>query len=103
MASAVCAPPTFPLRRITRCPNCKQRRRFSGYDALWYGPTWTCCACGDSWGDGERLPRSNRHGWRVEAAAKAKRVWDEAGQFNRADHSRWVHEQLADCKPAPAP
>jgi hypothetical protein len=90
----VCRPDTFPVRRILRCPTCKQRRRFSGLDAAWYGVTWTCCACGDSFADGERLLRPSRARWRIESAAKAKAVWVEAGRFTDAQRRQWIHEQI---------
>lgn len=97
----VCRPPQFPLRRILHCPTCKTRRRFAGLDAPWYGPTWTCCTCGDSWSDGERLMRSNRRGWRAEEAAKAKRTWTEAGQYSLADHHQWLRRHLGPKTKAP--
>jgi hypothetical protein len=92
--SAICSPPKFPLRRIMRCPTCAQRRRFAGYDQAWYGPTWTCCGCGDSWGDGERLERPFRRGWRPDAIQRAKRIWDGAGAFTRRDWHAWLIEQI---------
>lgn len=100
-AVVVCRPSQFPLRRILRCPTCKQRRRFSGHDAAWYGATWTCCHCGDSFADGHRLQRPARRGWRTDAATKAKRVWDEAGRYTHDDWRHWLREQLGD-DPAPA-
>ncbi len=61
----VCGGGGFPLRRIAACPTCKQRRRFAGLDSgPYYGVAWTCCACGDSWADGERLERPFLRGWR---------------------------------------
>jgi hypothetical protein len=94
-AIIVCAPETFLLRRILRCPTCRTKRRFVGADAPWYGPRWTCCFCGDVFGDGERLPRPAKRGWRKEAAAKAKRLWDEVGPYDRAAHHAWLEAQLA--------
>lgn len=90
----VCSPSSFPLRRILPCPTCKQRRRFAIRDAAWYGPTSTCCACGDSWSDGERHPRPFRRGWRVEAIERAKRTWTEAGAFTREQHRAWLDDAI---------
>lgn len=92
----ICRPPVFLRRRIMFCPVCKHRRRFAVREALWYGPTATCCGCGDSFGDGERLLRPARRGWRKEAVAKAKRTWDAAGPFDRAAWELWFREQLGE-------
>ena len=92
----ICRPPSFPVRRILACPTCKQRRRFAGRDfGPWYGPTVTCCGCGDAWSCGERLERPFRPRWRKEAIAKAKRAWDEAGQYSRAEYEAWLAAELA--------
>jgi hypothetical protein len=72
----ICAPsPVKYERRVIQCPTCQQRRRFVCRLYEWYGWLVTCCACGDSWEDGERLPRPFRRGWRVEEARRAKRLW----------------------------
>ncbi|MBX6386834.1 MAG: hypothetical protein IRZ07_28300 [Microbispora sp.] len=94
MTIIVCAPPVYLHRRITHYPTCQRRRRFSGREQLWYGTTWTCLGCGDSWTDGERHPRPFRRGWRAEAVAAARRDWEQAGRFDRAAHRAWVEEQL---------
>jgi hypothetical protein len=90
----ICRAESFPIRRVLHCPTCKRRRRFSGRDATWYGVTWTCCACGESFGDGERLARPFKPGWRAEARAAARAVWDEAGGYTRTQHRAWVMGQL---------
>lgn len=66
------------IRRVGTCPCCKDRRRIVGFFQEWYGTTWTCCGCGDSWADGEILPRPFCRGWRGQAIAKAKVRWREA-------------------------
>jgi hypothetical protein len=69
---------TFTYRRRVRdCPTCKRRRRFvlAVDDNPYYGSIWTCCGCGDSWSDGERMPRPFARGWRARAIAKAKARW----------------------------
>ena len=63
----VCRYANFPLHRISNCPTCKQRRRTAGNDrGAWIGVIWTCCSCGDRWGDGEMLERPFRRGWRQD-------------------------------------
>lgn len=96
MSVIICRPETFLRRRIAYCPTCKQRRRFVGREAVWYGTVWSCCGCGDTWDDGGRRRRPFRRGWRKEAIAKAKRLWDEAGPFDRAAYDRWCREQLGE-------
>lgn len=93
--AVICRPSTFPLRRIVHCPTCKRRRRFAGRDAPWYGPTWTCCGCGDSWHDGERLPRPFKRAWRAEAKARAKQTWTDATGLTRDDHWNWLREEMS--------
>lgn len=88
-------PDTIALRRITYCPTCKQRRRFAAYEAFWYGATWTCLGCGDSWGDGERMERPFKRGWRQEAMARAGRLWAEGVRLGSPAHKRWTDEQIA--------
>jgi hypothetical protein len=90
----VCAPPEYLSRAVQYCPTCKRRRRFSGRDAAWYGCTWTCCACGDSWTDGERHERPFQRGWRKDAIARAKRTWDDAAAFKTIDHLAWIKERV---------
>ncbi|MFI7073628.1 hypothetical protein [Micromonospora sediminicola] len=87
-------PDEFLPRRIVFCPVEQRRRRMAGRDAAWYGATWTCCGCGDSWTDGEMHPRPFKRAWRKEAVAAAKRMWLEAAGFNPAEHTAWVREQL---------
>jgi hypothetical protein len=103
----VCRPPNFPIRRITNCPTCKQRRRFAGFDGgPYYGPTLTCCGCGDTWTCGEMQDRPFKRAWRREAIAQAKRAWDRAGQFTRAEYEAWTAAELeavmrTPCGPTP--
>lgn len=92
----VCKPDTFLIRRITHCPTCDKRRRFIGADALWYGTTWTCCACGDSWCDGERAARPFKRGWRTEATKAARDKWEQAGPYDEPKFQNWLKKQLGD-------
>jgi hypothetical protein len=90
----ICHAAEYLLRRIAHCPTCKTKRRFSGGHAVWYGTTWSCCGCGDTWTDGERHQRPFRRGWRTKAVAEAKRLWADAGPFDREAYDRWCSEQL---------
>lgn len=95
-AVIVCSPSLFLIRCITYCPTCKTRRRFIGADALWYGATWTCCRCGDSWNDGERMVRPFARGWRAEATTRARARWEEAGPYDKAAHTAWLKAQMGE-------
>lgn len=91
---AICGS-SFPLRRVARCWNCKRRRRVAGVDlGAWYYTRWTCCACGDSWGDGQRMERPFQRGWRPRAIAQARETWQKAGQHTKAEHWAWVRAQI---------
>lgn len=65
-------------RRIMACPTEGRRRRFYGWFQHWYGWTWTCLGCGDSWADGERGYRPFKRGWRKEAISRAVAAWNAA-------------------------
>ena len=93
MNVTVCRARRNSIRRIFRCPTCKTRRRMLVQDEAWYGMTMTCCHCGDSWQDGERCLRSNKRGWRKEAAAKATVQWLAAGVYDRAAHRAWFEAE----------
>lgn len=96
MSVVICRAAEYSIRRVLRCPTCKARRRMLAQTYAWYGPQVTCCHCGDTWNDGEREPRTNRRGWRQEAATKATAGWLAAGPFDRADFDRWFHEQVGE-------
>lgn len=83
----VCAPPTTWGRGILRCPTCRRRRRFVVFFQPWYGGTWTCCGCGDSFADGQRLPRPFRRGWRADATRDARARWATAAPWRDAARS----------------
>lgn len=86
----VCWSRYYTIRRVMRCATCKTRRRMLVQDEAWYGSTVTCCHCGDRWQDGERCLRSNKRGWRKEAAAKATAEWLAAGPYDRTAHWAWL-------------
>jgi len=103
-AAIVCRPATFLLRRIANCPVCERPRQFAGSDAAWYGTTWSCCGCGDSWTDGEMHPRPFARGWRKKAITEARRTWIEAIAFDPREHTAWVMaEVFADAEVADTP
>jgi ribosomal protein L37AE/L43A len=92
----ICSPAEYLRRSIVYCPVCRTKRRFVGREAAWHGTTWHCCGCGDVWADGERQPRPARKGWRAEAIARAKQLWEQAAPFDRAAYERWLYEQLGE-------
>jgi hypothetical protein len=92
----VCAPASFPIRRVLVCPTEGRRRRMAGRDhGPYYGPILTCLGCGDSWSCGERLERPFRRAWRRDAIADARRDWDVAGSRTRAEYRAWLDAELA--------
>jgi hypothetical protein len=94
-------PSTMNVRLIRACPTCKQRRRFAGFDSPpWYGVTLTCCACGDTWSDGERQERPFMRGWRKKSIAEAKATWAMAVRYGSPEHRAFVRAQFADSLPA---
>lgn len=88
-------PAAMDVRLIRHCPTCQQRRRFAGFDQPpWYGLTVTCCTCGDTWSDGERMQRPFARGWRQKSAAKARATWATAARYGSPAHQQFVNEQL---------
>lgn len=80
MSLHVYAPAVTWTRHIMFCPVCEARRRFVAFRAEWYNPTFTCCACGDSFDPDEgRYPRPFARGWREEAIRGAKKRWNTIG------------------------
>lgn len=96
MTAVVCTPDEFLFRRIEHCPTCGGDQRFAVRDAAWYGPTSTCCNCGDSWSEGERRQRPFRRAWRKAAIAAAEQTWEEAGAFDPADYDAWLRAQISE-------
>jgi hypothetical protein len=66
------APPVRLFAAVNECPTCERSRRMLGAHAEWYGTTWTCAGCGDSWDDGERLERPFAKGWRQRRICYAR-------------------------------
>ena len=66
-------PPTTLFCGVNECPTCQRQRRMLGAFAEWYGTTWTCAGCGDSWADGEQLERPFARGWRQRSIRHARR------------------------------
>lgn len=80
-AVILCGPPKDrPVARVVQnCPVCKQRRRMVvKFMGVWYAPHVTCCGCGDTWAEGELLPRPFVRAWRRDAIGKAKALWPTA-------------------------
>jgi hypothetical protein len=81
-------------RRVAYCPICDRRRRFvQKFIGTWSGDRWTCLGCGDSWQEGELMPRPFRPRWRAEAKAKARARWQQA--MTRAEFQALIRRQLA--------
>lgn len=76
------------VRTVGFCPVEKRRRRFTGFDQTWYGVTWHCCGCGDSWSDGEMHERPFKRGWRKEAIEHAREMWSKAMPLSA--YGRWL-------------
>jgi hypothetical protein len=55
-----------------KCPLCEMRTRKLATFQEWYGWHITCLVCGDSWQDGELMPRPFKRGWRHESVAEAE-------------------------------
>ena len=86
------------VRKVRECPTCKRRRRMVvvyGW-SIWYAPTVTCCGCGDSWADGERLPRPCKRSWRAEATARAKQLWQHAFRMSDEERAAWYRQESTD-------
>lgn len=87
MTVHVCRPATVTFRRVRHCPTCERPRRMVAVVAVWYGSLVTCCTCGDTWGDGHRLPRPFARGWRARESAEARRRWAAAPSRADADET----------------
>lgn len=95
MSVIVCRPQGMAVRRIAHCPTCERRRRFAGLHEIWYGITWTCLACGDSWGDGMRMQRPFQRGWRAKSRRRARALWDIGVRYWSPEHRAWVDAELS--------
>jgi hypothetical protein len=90
----ICRPSTVTYRAVRVCPACGERRRQVGDFAVWYGTTWTCLGCGDSYDYDEGIyPRPFARGWREKAKARARRRWAEAMPRSEADR---LAQQMVD-------
>lgn len=88
----LCRTTTIALRRmITRCPTCecKTEMVIQFPNNPFYGPTIGCTKCGESWADGERLPRPFYRGWRAHSAARFRALWADATYARWPDYSDW--------------
>jgi hypothetical protein len=65
--------------QLNHCPTCERDRRMLGQFQEWYGTTWTCCGCGDTWSDGEMHERPLAPGWRREGREHARAVLASIG------------------------
>lgn len=75
----ICGPGTrFLRKRYLRCPSCTCITETVTRDGGYWGYEHRCCRCGDAWVDGELLERPFRPGWRRDAIARHRRLWDLA-------------------------
>lgn len=76
--------------KLVICPNCSckdynnPKRRCLCEFQEWYGWHITCLKCGESWQDGEMLPRPFCRGWREERIINAKKRLKTARLQNQA-------------------
>jgi len=82
-------------RRVILCPTEATRRRMVVRDHGWWGVTWHCCGCGDSWSDGERLPRPFMRGWRDKAITRHRAMWDQEPFDHVSEHLASLHTEVA--------
>jgi hypothetical protein len=92
--SWLCRPPQGVVRRhYLTCWNCERKRRVvEVWQGAWYPSHFYCCACGDGWGDEERMERPFLRGWRPKAIAKARAHW--AAALTPAEFNAWVDRDL---------
>lgn len=99
-AGAICdGGDRFEVRRISLCPTENRVRRFYVYFQAWYGGTWTCLGCGDSWADGERASRPFQRGWRKEAITRATEHWNHVtvtARNRKQAFREWMDAELGD-------
>ena len=78
---------TFSDVRAVRvfCPTCRPFR-VAAVAAFqeWYGWFVTCLRCGESWEDGEMLPRPFMRGWRAHSIASARERYRSAHPKQRS-------------------
>lgn len=67
------------LRKVIQyCPVDECKTEMVARHEAWYGTSYYCCKCGDSWCDGEMYPRPFARGWRKSAVRRARELWDQA-------------------------
>lgn len=95
MTIHICRPATLYIRGIRRCPDCKQVRRWVGFEQVWYGICSTCCGCGRSFDEeGHRVALPFKRGARREAIARARGRWPVSVGWRGPEARRWLDEQL---------
>lgn len=69
--------PSRMKRERRKCPVCEKRALILYEFTDWYGWYGTCLACGDTWANGELLPRPFKPRWRRERIEDAKKRWKQ--------------------------
>jgi hypothetical protein len=69
-------PRSWTRRRILFCPVDGRRTECVVTVYLWYSPQIACARCGESWSDGQMFERPFARGWRKQAQARVRKLWD---------------------------
>ena len=93
----VCAPDpdAFELKKIG-CGNCNKRSWFVCVHYEWYGWNVTCLRCGDTWEDGEMLPRPWMPQWREKSIANAENQYRRLKDRERGGLSVGLNRRIGD-------
>lgn len=91
MKITICRPLRRYWRSVRLCPTCGVRSRMVIGEEPWYGQFVGCLACGESWQDGEMRPRPWAPRWRQDAAARHRKMYQEAG--TKAEALAWLRAE----------
>jgi hypothetical protein len=89
----ICSPASLYVRAIRTCPTCQHYGRWAGFEQVWYGTTWTCLNCGDSFTDGYRIARPFARGWRTKSIRHGRTFWALGVAWRGPEARAWLKEQ----------
>lgn len=69
-------PTSWSRRRIVFCPVDGRRTECVVTTYLWHEPRVQCVRCGEGWAGGVMFERPFARGWRKQAQARARALWD---------------------------